>query len=286
MIKKAATPWTFRIQRFAGNAGVHLLCGAVAVVCLFPIVWMLSSSLKTQATVFSDMSLIPTYPQFHNYIDAWTQGNFGRYFFNSIWYTSCVVGGVVFFGSFAGSAFSRLDFPGKKFFFILLLATMMIPVPGSFVPLYVLLNKLHLIDTRLGYILPQINSGLPLAIFLFKTFFDKIPKDLEDSARVDGCSRFGIYWNIALPLARPAMAVVVIFTTLAAWNEYLLAYLVLSRQSLMPLQRGLMVFQGAHITQYPLLMAGMMISIVPVIVVYLLMHKHSIKGLMAGAVKT
>ncbi len=162
---------------------------------------------------------------------------------------------------------------------------MMIPIPGAIIPLYVLLNKLHLVNTRLGYTLPQINSGLALGIFLLKTFFDDLPKELEDSARIDGCGRFRVYWHIALPLARPALAVLAIFNILSVWNEYLLAMLVLTSKHLMPLQRGLMVFQGAHITEYPLLMAGIIITVLPVLVVYLMLQKHIIKGITAGAVK-
>lgn len=279
----------YRWQRWLSFTALHLFCGGVALACLFPLLWMFSSSLKTQSTMFAEQhflrSLIPTAAHLENYAQAWTEGQFGTYFFNSVWYTGWVVFGVVAVASLAAYAFSRLAFPGKQFFYYLLLATMMVPVPGSFVPLYVLLNKLGLINTRLGYILPQINGGLALAIFLFKTFFDKIPRELEESARVDGCGRLGIFWYIALPLARPAVAVVVIFTALAVWNEYLLAFLVFSSKELMPLQRGLMVFHGAHLTQYPLLMAGMIISIVPIVAVYLVMHKHIIKGVMAGALK-
>ena len=124
-----------------------------------------------------------------------------------------------------------------------------------------------------------------MGIFLLKTFFDDLPKEIEDSAAIDGCGRFRTYWHIALPLARPAIAVMAIFNILAVWNEYLLAMLVLASKDLMPLQRGLMVFQGAHITQYPLLMAGIVITILPVLVVYLLLQKHIIKGITAGAVK-
>lgn len=161
----------------------------------------------------------------------------------------------------------------------------MIPVPGTIIPLYVLLVKLGLANTRLGYILPQINGGLALGIFLLKTFFDDLPKELEESARIDGCGRLRVYWHIALPLAKPAIAVLAIFNILNVWNEYLLAMLVLSDKALMPLQRGLMVFQGAHITEYPLLMAGIVITIVPVIGLYLVLQKHIIQGITAGAVK-
>lgn len=275
----------YRVRQGLVSLGLNAFCMAVAVSCVFPLVWMFSSSLKTQATVFSDHSIIPAAPQFHNYLTAWTKGHFGMYFFNSMLYTGVVVVGVVLIASLAAYAFSRLQFPGRGLFYNILLSTMFIPIPGSFIALYILLNKLHLIDTRWGYILPQINGGLAFGIFLMKTFFDKIPRELEESAKIDGCSRWGLYWHIALPLARPAIAVVVIFTALAVWNEYLLAFLVLSRKELMPLQRGLMVFQGAHITQYPLLMAGMIISIIPIVAIYLLMHKYIIKGVMAGALK-
>lgn len=274
-----------RVKKNTVSVFVHAFLIIVSLGCLFPLWWAFASSLKTQQTVFTDLSFFPADPQWQNYLVAWTKANFGLYFLNSLFYTVCVVVGVLLIASMAAYAFSRLEFPGKNALFLLLISTMMIPIPGSFIALYVLLNKLGLVDTRLGYILPQINGGLALGIFLLKTFFDDLPKELEDSARIDGCGRFRVYWHIALPLARPALAVLAIFNILAVWNEYLLAMLVLSAKHLMPLQRGLMVFQGAHITQYPLLMAGIVITILPVLVIYLMLQKHIIKGITAGAVK-
>lgn len=267
------------------SAIIHTLLIGVSVLCVFPLIWAFSSSLKTQATVFSDMSLIPKDPQWGNYLLAWTKGDFGLYFMNSIFYTSVVVVGVIVISSLAAYAFSRFEFPGKNFLFYLLIATMMIPIPGTIIPLYVLLVKLGLANTAVGYILPQINGGLALGIFLMKTFFDDLPKELEESARIDGCGRLRVWAYIAIPLAKPAIAVLAIFNVLNVWNEYLLAMLVLSDKHLMPLQRGLMVFQGAHITEYPLLMAGICITIFPVILVYLALQKYIIKGITAGAVK-
>jgi len=161
----------------------------------------------------------------------------------------------------------------------------MIPIPGAFVALYILLVKLNLVNTRLGYILPQINIGLSLAIYLLKTFFDEIPKEIEDSAMVDGCSTIGIWWHIALPLAKPAIAVIAIFNALAVWNEYILAMIILQDKAKMPLQRGLMIFQGAHFTEYPLLMSGITLTVIPIVVVYLFMQRYIIEGITAGAVK-
>ena len=264
---------------------VHSFLILVSLSCLFPLWWAFASSLKTQETVFNDLSLFPAKPHWENYYVAWTKANFSMYFLNSLLYTTTVVIGVILVSSMAAYAFSRLHFPGRNLLFLLLISTMMIPLPGSLIALYVLLNKLHLIDTRLGYILPQINGGLALGIFLLKTFFDDLPKEIEDSAAIDGCGRFRTYWHIAMPLARPAIAVLAIFNILAVWNEYILANLFLASKKLMPLQRGLMVFQGAHITQYPLLMAGIVITVLPVLVTYLMLQKHIIKGITAGAVK-
>lgn len=275
----------YRAKRIVKSICIHTPLIAVAAACVFPLLWTLSSALKTQETVFSSMNLIPRDPQWNNFILAWTKGKFGIYFINSIVYTVTVVGGIVIISSLAAFAFSKLRFRGGQLFFLIFISTMMIPVPASFVPLFVLINKLHWINTRMGYIFPLINSGLALAIFLLKTFFDKTPSELEDSARIDGCGKFGVYLHIAMPLARPAIAVVVIFNTLTVWNEFFWANLVLNDYRLMPLQRGLMEFYGPHFTDYPLLMAAIIITIVPVIIMYLIMQKYIIKGIAAGALK-
>jgi len=281
-----------RLRRWAVHLGCHTLCLPVAASCVFPLAWMVSSSLKTQATVFSNFSPIPVPAHVENYLLAWTKGRFGIYFLNSLGYTITIVLGVAALAALAAYAFSRFSFRGSGFLYKVLLSTMLIPIPGAFIALYVLLTKLGLIDTgagellpRLGYVLPQVNGGLPLGIFILKTFFDKIPTELEESAKIDGCGSFGVFWHVMLPLAKPALAVVVIFTTLSAWNEFLLAFLVFSRHELMPLQRGLLVFQGAHLTDYPLLMAGMVITVLPVVAMYLMMHRHLIRGIIAGALK-
>jgi raffinose/stachyose/melibiose transport system permease protein len=263
---------------------IHIFLMIVALTCLFPLFWMIRCSLMSNETVFVDKGLIPRVLNFGNFARAWVEGNFATYFLNSIIYTTSVIIGIVIVSSLAAYAFSRLEFPGKNFFFYMFIAAMMIPLPGSFVPLYVLMNKLGLVNTRIGYILCMINVGLSMSILLLKTFFDKMPKDLEDAARMDGCSKLGIWWHVALPLARPAIAVIVIFNSLNVWNEYILATLLLNEKSLMPIQRGIMVFQGAHSVDYPLLMAGLSLAAIPIVIIYLIMQKHIIKGLSSGAI--
>lgn len=148
-----------------------------------------------------------------------------------------------------------------------------------------ILTKINLLDTRTGYILPQIASGLPYTIFLMRSFFEAIPVDLEDAARIDGCSRLGIYFRIILPLSRPILAVTGIFGALSVWKEFLFAVVVFSDSAKMPIQAGLLAFQGTYKTQWNYLMAGVIITVIPVIIVYLLLQKHVISGLTAGAVK-
>jgi len=273
----------YKSKRAILNIAIHLFLISVAITCIFPLFWMVSSSLKTQETIFKDMSLIHNQFHFENYILAWKEGGFGRYFLNSILYTVSVVAGIVIIASLAAYAFSRLRFPGRNLLFFMFIAAMMIPIPGSFVPLYVLLNKLHLRNTALGYILCMVNVGLPTSIFLLKTFFDKLPRELEDAARMEGCSKFGIWWHVALPLAKPVLAVVVVFNALNVWNEYVLAMIIFDNKNLMPLQRALMMFRGEFLTDYPLLMAGLTITALPIIILYLLMQKYLVKGVTSGA---
>jgi raffinose/stachyose/melibiose transport system permease protein len=274
----------YKSKKIVVNTLIHLFLISVAITCLYPLLWMVSSSLKTQDMIFKDISLIPHQFRLENYVLAWQEGGFGRNFFNSIIYTVSVVFGIVIISSMAAYAFSRLRFVGSKFLFIMFMAAMMIPIPGSFVALYVLLNKLHLRNTPIGYILCMINVGLSTSIFLLKTFFDKMPKELEDAARIDGCSKIGIWWHVALPLAKPVLAVVVVFNALAVWNEYILALIIFDNRKFMPLQVALQSFQGEFVTNYPLLMAGLTITALPIILVYLLMQKYIIKGVTQGAI--
>lgn len=274
----------YKGKKFLVNTLIHIFLISVAITCLYPLLWMIASSLKTQDIIFKDISLIPQQLHFENYVNALREEGFGRSFVNSVFYTGFSVFGVVIIASLAGYAFSRLRFFGRNALFYMFIAAMMIPIPASFVPLYVLLNKLHLRDNPIGYILCMISAGLSVSIFLLKTFFDRIPKELEDTARIDGCSKMGIFWHVALPLAKPVLAVVVVFNALNIWNEYILALIIFDSRKFMPLQVALQVFQGEYVTNYPLLMAGLTITALPIIIVYLLMQKYIVKEIASAAV--
>jgi raffinose/stachyose/melibiose transport system permease protein len=263
---------------------LHIFLISVALSCLFPLVWMINASFKSEAEFRTDSGLkVAKGFDLENYKAAIFEGNLGYNFVNSVFYTFVTVTLIVLISSLAAFGFSRLQFPFKNAIFFMFLAAMAIPLPAGFVPVYILLNKLHLVN-RTGYVLAMTNMGLSLSIYLLKTFFDQLPHDLEDAARIDGCSRLQIWWNVALPLVAPALAVVIIFNALTVWNEFVLASLMFTEDKLMPLQVGLMEFYNRNIIQHTLLMASLTIAAVPIILLYLKMQKQIIKGLTAGAV--
>jgi len=265
---------------------IHTFLISIALTCIFPVLWMLNSSFKDNSEFVRDFGLkLPKRINFENFVTSWKEGELGRYFLNSLLYTFLGVLGVIVITSWAGYSFSRLEFPGKNLFFSLFLAAMMIPTPAGFVPLYIILTKLFklgILIPHLGYLLAMINVNLSLSIYLYKTFFDNLPKDLEEQARIDGCSKMGIWWHVALPLARPATGVVSITSALWIWNEFVLASLILPPKAL-PLQAGLMRFQGEYIGNFTVIMAGLTIAFLPIVVIYLFFQRHIIKGLTAGA---
>lgn len=218
-----------------------------------------------------------------NYKSVIIKSAIGKYFLNSVLYTFVTVFLIVIVSSLAAFGFSRLEFPGKNIIFSMFLAAMMIPLPAGFVPVFVLLHKIGMVN-RAGYVLAMTNMGLSLSIYLLKTFFDQLPRDLEDAARIDGCSKLQIWWNVGLPLVAPALAVVIIFNALMVWNDFVLASLLFTEENFMPLQVGLMDICNDEVTKHTLSMAALTIAAVPIILLYLKMQKQFVKGLTAGAV--
>lgn len=267
------------------GVGMHVLLLVWAVVSLLPLLWTLSASLQTSQEIYSGVHLIPSDLQFGNYAEAWNKANFSTFFKNSVFYTVTITIGVLLVSSLAAYAFARVRFPLKNLIFYIFLIFLTFPLPGSFIPLYVLLVNLNLIDTPLGYILPMINASLPVSIFILRSFFEEIPREIEESALLDCASRWQIYRLIAMPLAKPALATVTIFTALSVWNEFLFALVVFSEQDRMPLQVGLMNFQGTFFSQYGLMMAATTITMLPALAIYLTFQRFIVRGVMAGAVR-
>lgn len=264
---------------------VHVLLIVWALISLVPVLWMISASFQTDQQIYAGVRFWPESWNFDNYVNAWREAEFGKYVWNSVLYTFVVTTVVVFLAAIASYAFARLRFPAKNFVYGTILAFIFLPVPAAFIPLYVILVQLGLVNTRIGYMLPLINGSLPVAIFLLRRFFEAIPREVEESAMVDGASRFRVFWQIAVPLAAPVLATIAVITAMGIWNEFTLALVVFSDTELMPLQVGLQTFQGTYFSRYGLMMAALTISSLPMIIIYLSFQRFIIRGVMAGAVK-
>ena len=263
---------------------VHAFLLSVALSCIFPFLWMINVSFKTPQEYNTDYGLkLAHHFNLASYKEVIFHGGFWIYFLNSVFYTFVTVVLIVLIASLAAYAFSRLKFPAKNVIFYMFLAAMMIPLPAGFVPVYILLDQFHLLN-RTGYVLAMTNMGLSLSIYLLKTFFDQLPYDLEDAARIDGCNKLQIWWHVGLPLVAPALSVVVIFNALNVWNEFVLASLMFTNDNMMPLQVGLMEFSNRMVTQHTLIMAALTVAALPIILLYIRMQKQFVRGLTAGAV--
>jgi multiple sugar transport system permease protein len=276
----AATKRT-RGRRAAGGlrrALLHLLLLAGAVVMLLPFAWMLSTSLKEPGDVFIyPPQWIPDPVVWQNYVETVTIMPFGRFYLNSLIQAASVTILQLLTASLAAFAFARLRFRGRDVLFLLYLGTMMIPFQVTMIPNFILIRSLHWIDTYQALILPQAFSAF--STFLLRQYFLTIPLELDDAARVDGASSFRIWWQIALPLSRPVLATLAIFTFLGQWNSFLWPLIITNSEDMGTLPVGLAAFQGQYSVQWNLLMAGSVIAIVPVLVIYLVGQKWFVRGI-------
>jgi ABC-type glycerol-3-phosphate transport system permease component len=256
----------------------------ICALMLFPFVWLVFTSLREKNTVFSgpfipDSLTTAAYPQ------AWTSIQFPLHFWNSLWITSVTVIGVLVFATLSGYAFAKLDFPLKNALYLLLLTTLMMPATALIIPLYLELKSLGLLNSQAGLLVLYVSGSAPFSMFLMRAFFQTLPDELVEAARVDGTSEFGIFFRVILPLARPGIATVVIFQFLQTWNEFLMANTVLQNTKLLPLQPVLFSLTGQYQTDWPTLTAGLTLSIIPVVVVYVRMQNQFVAGMTLGAVK-
>jgi raffinose/stachyose/melibiose transport system permease protein len=277
-------PSSVRTERLLAKLASHVLLTAFALVVVYPVAWMLFSSLKTSGELVSNIWGLPQTLAWQNYAQAWEAARLGRALFNSVFVSLATVALVVAFAAPAGYALAKFSFRFATFIFLVFVLTMQAPVPV--IPLYVLLVRLHMTDSYLGYILPLVSGGLPLSIFVFRAFFQTIPRELEEAAIVDGCSRAGAFLRVVLPISTPAIATVAILQFLAAWNEYFLALILIRSADLrtVPLAVQVFFFQFGR-AEWGQIFAALSIASIPVIVVYALMQRWFIQGLTAGAVK-
>jgi multiple sugar transport system permease protein len=262
----------------------HLVLAPTAIIFALPLVWMLLSSFMSNAQINQfPPTIIPDSLHVVGWNHVLTQATFPRWFANSTIVAGvCVVSNLVFC-SLAGYAFARLRFRGSTVLFLLILATLVIPFQLTMIPTFIVMEKLNLTDTLGALIVPGLAT--PLGVFLMRQFFMNLPREVEEAARIDGCSRLGVLLHVALPLARPALATLAALTFLLMWNDLLWPLIAINSDENFTLPLGLTTFQGQHTTDWAAVMAGNVVTVTPVLIAFLAAQRTFIQSLTSSAVK-
>jgi putative chitobiose transport system permease protein len=282
-----------RIQKPGMKKDLHLgrsllnysLLSAIAVIMLIPLVWLVSTSLKspTEDIFQFPPQLIPREPTFQNFVTVWQSNPFGRYLFNSTLVSVLTVGLNLIFCSLAAYPLARLTFRGREVIFSAIVATIMIPFQIVMIPLYILTVQLGLRNDYRGVILPAIASAF--GIFLLRQAFRGVPKELEEAARMDGCSELGIWWYVMLPAIRPALVTLAIFVFIGSWSDFLWPLIILDRPELYTLPLGVANLAGTFTLDWRLIAAGSVISIAPILAFFLAMQQYIVPSETGSGVK-
>ena len=273
-------------RRFLLNIQSYGFLILVSLYCIFPFIWMLSTSFKTEAEAFRvPPTWIPIEPTPYAYIYMWTKKNFGIYFLNSTIISLATAVLSTFFGALAGYGFSRFIFRGRKFLIGFFLATQMLPGVLLVGPYFKILSKFGLYDTRTGLIIAFLTICLPFSTWMMKGFIDRVPDALDQAALVDGCSRLGVFFRVILPISAPGMVATIIFAFLLAWGDLLWVLCLTSTESMITVTLGIARTVGEFRIIWPMLMSGALMGGMPAIILYLLLQRLLVQGLTAGAVK-
>jgi multiple sugar transport system permease protein len=265
---------------------VYCLLVAVSAILLLPFVWMLSASLKGSEEIFAvPPTWIPEKVHWGNYAEVFERMPFMLYLRNTAFITLLTIFGTVLSSSLVAYSFACLRWPGRDKVFLFVIATMMIPLHVIMIPLFVIFKELHWLNTYKPLIVPAFLGGGAFNIFLLRQFFLSIPKDLFDAARIDGCSELRIYWNIAIPLARPALVTVAVLTFMFVWNDFLGPLIYLSDPTKNTLALGLAMFVGQHGTEWATLMAASMLMMIPMVLIFFFFQRYFIRGFVMSGMK-
>ena len=280
------SPWNWLRDRFTRVVGLLVLI-LWSITAVYPLLWAAFTSLKTREELFANTWGLPSNPQWSNYVYAWGTGNIGAAFINSIIVTTLSIVLLFVISPMAAYALARAEYRGKGTILYILLAGMYIAPQVSIVPLAILLQSLGLMDSAIGLVMVYVASGLPYSIFISRLGFLSIPSSLEDAAKVDGLSTFQTYRKVALPLALPSVFIAMILEAIFIWNDFLYPLVFITSPDKNTLPLGLFRFQGSYLIQYGPLAAGIMISTVPLLILYILFSERIKKGIAAGiGVKT
>lgn len=263
---------------------IYLFLCITAFSMLLPFGWMLSSSLKFNKDVFTfPMKWIPTEPRWVNYSIIWTRIPLARYIYNTFKLAIIITTLQLLSSSFAAYAFAKLRFPGRRGLFLGYIATIAVPWQAYMVPQFILMRSLGLNNTHLSMICLQAFSAF--GVFMMKQFYESIPDELREAAKIDGLSEYGIWWRIMLPLSRPALSTLTIITFVNTWNDFLGPLIYLTRTELKTIQIGLRSFISQYSSEYGLIMAGSVVALIPVFVVFLSLQRYFVQGIASTGIK-
>lgn len=273
------------IRKVPGYTSTYLLMTAIALVFMIPLLWMLSTSLKSRWEIFAwPPQWLPETAHWENYAQAFEKYPLGRFMLNSALLVVMNTVGALVSTPIVAYGFARLRFPGKRALFILMLSTMMIPGQIKLIPLFSLYNSLRLIDTYWPLFLPSF-FGEAFFIFLLVQYMRTLPRDLDEAARIDGAGTWTILYRVLLPLCRPPLTVIIVFSFLWTWNDFLHPLIYLNSFDKYPISVGLAFFRGRYSVEWNLFMAATLVSIAPILIVYFFAQRHLIGGIAATGLK-
>ena len=254
------------------------------MIVLYPIFWILINSFKSTSEFLQNSFNLPSVLHFENYLKAWSSG-LNRYFLNSVFISVVSIFFTTLLSSLAAYGLTRFRFKFRGALFTFILCGLSLSIESSFVPLFKLFQSIHLYNTQFGVILLYIAFRIPLTVFLMRSYFISFPKDIEEAARMDGCSSFAIYWRMILPIGKPILASSALMNLIFTWNEFLTALIFLEDQDLMTIPVGLNALKGEMLQEWNIQLAAVVIASIPLIIMFLCMQKQFVKGLTAGSVK-
>ncbi|MBT2719628.1 carbohydrate ABC transporter permease [Bacillus sp. ISL-46] len=273
-----------KIKNRIFQSAVLVWFGIFSLIIIYPIIWLGLSGLKSNADFFLHTWSLPEDWLWGNYQAAWDAG-IGQFFLNSVFITVASVVSVLLLGSMAAFGLSRFQFKGQNIFLLLILSGLMLAPQVSLIPLYKLLQAVGLYNTYWALILPYVAFQLPFAIFLMRSYFLSIPKELEESAIIDGCNTWQVYRHIIVPMGKPIIASCALLTGMNVWNEFMFALVFVEDSSLRTIPVGLMNLRSQLNTNFGIQLAGLAISALPMIIAYIIFQKQFVRGLSAGSVK-
>jgi raffinose/stachyose/melibiose transport system permease protein len=274
-----------RARRYAFTAFRVVVMFSVAAAIIVPLAYAALGGLRTTGELLNRPFSLPTDWWPHNYIEVLSSGEFWRELYNSVAIAAIATFTAVALSALAAFAFARIRFPGRETVYTLFVLGLLFPAAVAILPLFILIRQLSMLNTWWGVALPQAAFALPITIIILRPFFRAIPFELEDAARIDGCSTFGFFWRVALPLSRPALATVAVLAIVGSWNAFLLPLLVLRTADQWTLPLGVMNFSDRYTADYALVLAFTTLSLVPALVFYVLAERQIVSGLTTGAVK-